>query len=227
MYVRVPKLLSEEQLKAVDRVMETATFVDGKTTGGPAIQDIKNNLQLDRDNAGEVEGLSEADNMILQVLWNNPTVRGAVLPKRIMAPYYAKYTEGMEYGAHVDNPIMGSNPPIRTDVSMTIFLSEPDSYEGGELIVKSDVGDAALKLPRGDAIVYPTGAIHAVNKITKGERRAVITWMQSMIADPYRRRMVYELDMVCQSLFQKMPHTEEHRILMRTYGNLLRLWGEL
>ncbi len=224
MYVRVPKLFNEDQLEAIDAAMEQATFVDGKTTGGPAIQDIKNNLQLDRDESGDLTGV---DNMVLQAFWNNSTIRGAVLPKRIMAPYYSKYTEGMEYGAHVDNPIMGTNPPIRTDVSITVFLNAPDTYEGGELIVKSDVGDAALKLARGDAIIYPTGAIHAVKKITKGERRVIVSWMQSMVADPYRRRMIYELDMVCQSLFQKMPHTEEHRILMRTYGNLLRLWGEL
>lgn len=224
MYVRVNKLFNDDQLNAIDAAMEAATFVDGRTTGGPAVQDVKNNLQLDRDSS---EDMSDVDNAVLQAMWNNTTIRGAVLPKRIMAPYYTKYTEGMKYGAHVDNPIMGANPPIRTDVSITVFLSEPDSYEGGELVIKSDIGDAALKLPRGDAIVYPTGAIHAVNEIKSGERRAVITWMQSMIADPYRRRMVYELDMVCQSLFQKMPNTEEHRILMRTYGNLLRLWGEL
>jgi len=224
MYVRVPKLFNEDQLKSIDAAMADASFVEGRSTGGPAIQDIKNNLQLDRDTSGD---LSDVDNMILQVMWNNATIRGAVLPKRIMAPYYAKYTEGMEYGAHVDNPIMGTNPPIRTDVSITVFLNSPDTYEGGELVVKSDVGDAALKLARGDAIIYPTGAIHAVNKVTKGERRVIVSWMQSMVADPYRRRMIYELDMVCQSLFQKMPHTEEHRILMRTYGNLLRLWGEL
>jgi len=223
-YVRVNQLLNEEQLTAVRALMDTATFIDGRTTAGPAVQDVKNNLQLDRDNA---EGHAEVDDMITKVLWNNQTVRGAVLPKRMLAPYYAKYTEGMEYGAHVDNPIMGSNPPIRTDVSMTIFLDDPESYEGGELVIKSDMGDAAVKLPPGDAIVYPTGAIHAVKKVTKGERRVVVSWMQSMVADPYRRRIVYEMDMVCQSLLVKMPNTEEHRILMRTYGNLLRLWGEI
>ena len=224
MYMRVPKLLTDAQMANVDALMADAVYVDGKATAGPGVQDIKNNLQLDRDQSGDP---SDVDNMVLQALWNNTTIRGAVLPKRIMAPYYAKYTPGMAYGPHVDNPIMGTKPPIRTDVSITIFVSEPDSYEGGELVVKSDVGDAALKLPRGDAIIYPTGAIHAVNEVTGGERRVIVSWMQSMIADPYRRRMVYELDMVCQSLFQKMPHTEEHRILMRTYGNLLRLWGEM
>lgn len=223
MYVRVPKLFTSRQLKAIDAAMADATYVEGKTTGGAAVQEIKNNLQLDRDNSAD---LSDVDTMVLQTMWANSTIRGAVLPTRIMPPYYSKYGEGMGYGAHVDNPVMGTNPMVRTDVSITVFLSDPDSYEGGELVVKSEIGDAALKLARGDAIIYPTGAIHAVNTVTKGERRVLITWMQSMIADPYRRRMVYELDMVCQSLFEKMPNTEEHRILMRTYGNLVRLWGD-
>ena len=223
MYIRVSNLLDDDQLTAVDEMMAAATYVDGKTTGGPAVQDIKNNLQLDR---GAENSLTEVDALVLQAMWSNVTIRAAILPKRIMAPYYVKYTEGMSYGAHVDNPIMGSNPQIRTDASMTVFLNDPDAYEGGELVVKSDVGDTAVKLKRGDAILYPTGAIHAVNEVKSGERRVLVTWLQSMIADPYRRRMVYELDMVCQSLFTKMPKSEEHRILMRTYGNLVRLWSE-
>jgi len=223
-YVRINNLLDEDQVNTVRALMDKATFADGRSTGGPAIQDAKNNLQLDRDAS---DGVEAVDEMVLKVLWGNQTVRGAVLPKRIMSPHYSKYTKGMAYGAHVDNPIMGANPPIRTDVSITIFLDDPDSYDGGELVIKSDIGDAAVKLPPGDAIVYPTGAIHAVKEVTRGERRAVVSWMQSMVADPYRRRIVYEMDMVCQSLLVKMPNTEEHRILMRTYGNLLRLWGEL
>lgn len=193
--------------------MADATYVAGKTTGGAAVQEIKNNLQLDRGKLGD---LGTVDAMVLETLWTNKTIRGAVLPTRILVPYYAKYEVGMGYGAHVDNPVMGTDPMVRTDVSITMFLSEPDSYEGGELVVKSEIGDAALKLARGDAIIYPTGAIHAVNEVTKGERRVLVTWMQSMIADPYRRRMVHELDMVCQSLFEKMPNSEEQRILMRT-----------
>ncbi|NQW01802.1 MAG: Fe2+-dependent dioxygenase [Rhodospirillales bacterium] len=223
MYVRISKLLSDQQVKSINKVMDTATFIDGRSTGGVAVQAIKNNLQLDRDAS---DFPTELDTQVLSALWNHPTLRSAVIPTQIMAPYYSKYLVGMEYGTHVDNPVMGTPPAIRTDVSITIFLNDPKAYDGGELIVKSEVGDASFKLPAGDAIIYPTGALHAVNKIAKGERRVVVSWMQSMIADPYRRRMVYELDMVCQSLFHKMPDTEEQRVLMRTYGNLVRIWGQ-
>lgn len=223
MYIRIPKLLSETQVKAVNKMMDAAEFVDGKTTGGIAVQAIKNNLQLDRDAS---DGSANLDAVVLRALWNNPTLRSAVIPTQILAPYYVKYETGMEYGAHVDNPVMGRNPSVRTDVSLTLFLNGAKDYDGGELVVKSEVGDASFKLPAGDAIIYPTGALHAVKKVTRGERRVAVTWMQSMIADPYRRQMVYELDMVCQSLFRKMPDTEEQRVLLRTYGNLLRLWGQ-
>lgn len=223
MYLRIPKLLSAAQLKVINRSLDEAEFVDGKSTGGAAVQKVKNNLQLDR---GDSQTPSESDELVLKALWSNPTLRSAVLPTQILAPYYCKYLKGMAYGAHVDNPIMGTKPAVRTDASITLFLNNPKDYEGGELVVKSEAGDASFKLPAGDAVIYPTGAIHAVNKISKGERRVVVTWMQSLIADTNQRRMVYELDMVCQSLFDKMAETEEYRILMRTYGNLLRMWGQ-
>lgn len=227
MYVRVPKLLTPEQLAAVDQMMAKADYIDGRDTGGAAIKDIKNNLHLDRKS---IKGIDTIDQMILHALSDNNTVRAAVLPKRILPPYYVKYTEGMAYGQHVDNPIMappGGGHPLRTDVSMTIFLSPPESYEGGELVIKSDLGDATVKLAAGDAMIYPTGALHEVRAVTRGERRAIVTWMQSMIADAGRRQIVYELDLVCQSLLRKMPNSDEHRMLMRNYGNLVRLWGEM
>jgi PKHD-type hydroxylase len=223
-YTRVPKLLNEKQVEAVNELMDKSAFSEGAATGGPAVQEIKNNKQLDRGQAGDI---SEIDNMILQAIWNNALVHATVLPSKILHPYYAKYEAGMAYGPHVDNPVMGSNPRIRTDVSISIFLCDPEDYEGGELVVNSDLGDAAMKMPKGGAIIYPTGAIHSVKKVEKGERRVIVTWIQSMVADPYRRRMLYDIDMVCRSISQKMPQTDEHRTLMRTYGNLLRLWGEV
>ena len=226
MYVRIPKLLDEKQVDAITAMMASAPFVDGMTTGGPAVKSVKNNLQVDRD---QTDGIKEIDETVLRALATNGTVRGAVLPKRILPPYYSKYTKGMAYGPHVDNPLMASasgGAPLRTDVSITIFLSDPQSYDGGELQIKSDIGDATVKLQAGDAMVYPTGAIHQVMPVTKGERLAVVTWMQSMIADPTQRRIVYELDLVCQSVLQKMPDSDEHRALMRNYGNLVRLWAE-
>jgi len=226
MFLRIPNLLNADQVASVIGMMTGAELVDGMATGGPAVKGVKNNLQVDRD---KTDGIKAADETILRALAANGSIRGAVLPKRILPPYYAKYTEGMSYGQHVDNPLMSppaGGPPLRTDVSCTIFLSDPESYEGGELQIKSDLGDATVKLQAGDAMIYPTGAIHQVLPVIKGERLAVVTWMQSLIADPTRRQIVYELDLVCQSLMQKLPDSDEHRMLMRNYGNLVRLWSE-
>jgi PKHD-type hydroxylase len=224
--VRVPGLLNADQIGAVSAVMAKAAFIDGRHSGGPAVQDVKNNLQLDRDKS---PGVADADAVILGALGQNATVRAAVLPKRMLPPYYTKYTDGMSYGPHVDNPLMGTGgggAPLRTDVSFTLFLNPPDSYDSGELQIKGELGDATVKLPAGDAVIYPTGAIHQVTKVTRGERLCVVGWIQSMIADPTRRRIVYELDLVAQSLHRKMPNSDEHRALVRNYGNLVRLWSE-
>lgn len=226
MYVRIPKLLNSDQIAMIEAMMADAPYVEGRETGGAAIRDIKHNQQVDRANCGAVE---ETDKIVLGAIAANATARAAVIPKRILPPYYVKYGAGMAYGPHVDNPMMAAasgGAPMRTDASITIFLSPPASYDGGELQIKSDIGDAKVKLPAGDAIIYPTGAIHQVLPVTNGERRVVVSWMQSMIADTTRRQIVYELDLVCQSLLQKMPNSDEHRALMRNYGNLMRLWGE-
>lgn len=159
MIVRVPGMLDADRLAAVTAFMATGKFVDGRRSGGPAVQDVKNNLQLDRDVS---PGVADAAAIVLGALGAHATVRAAVLPKRVLPPYYTKYTEGMGYGPHVDNPLMaaaGGTPPLRTDVSFTLFLTPPDSYDGGELQVKGELGDATIKLPAGDAVIYPTGAI--------------------------------------------------------------------
>lgn len=222
MYLRVPKLLSPDQVAEINKTMNSAPYVDGKETGGAGVQSLKNNLQLDRQ--GSREPL-EIDTMLLECLWSNAVVRSALLPCDILAPHYVRYGKGMSYGAHVDNPVMGVNPGVRTDASITVFLNDPSDYQGGELVVKSEVGDVSFKLPAGEAVIYPTGAIHGVNPVTDGERRVAVTWVQSLIPDPAQRRIIYEMDIVCQSLFKKLPDSEEYRILMRTYGNLVRMWG--
>ncbi|MEK9754531.1 MAG: PKHD-type hydroxylase, partial [Rhodospirillaceae bacterium] len=143
MIVRVPGMLDADRLAAVTAFMATGKFVDGRRSGGPAVQDVKNNLQLDRDVS---PGVADAAAIVLGALGAHATVRAAVLPKRrVLPPYYTKYTEGMGYGPHVDNPLMaaaGGTPPLRTDVSFTLFLTPPDSYDGGELQDKGELGDA-------------------------------------------------------------------------------------
>lgn len=224
MFLVIPKLLNADALKIVDDVLAQATFVDGSVSAGEGAMQVKKNLQLDRE---KTKAATKLDELILQALQKSIPFQSAAIPKLIRQPIYSKYTEGMSYGTHVDNPFMGGNALMRTDLSMTLFLSEPDSYQGGELVIRTETGEARVKLPKGDAIIYSTGALHGVNTVTHGARLAAVTWVQSIIADPYRRQIVSELDVVCQSLTQKIPASEELHMLRRTYGNLVRLWGEV
>ena len=222
MFLRVENLLSEEQLAVADKVLAAGTFVEGGTTAGPVAQRVKNNLQLDKKKS---EGAKDLDAVILGALSNNPLIKAVALPARIAEPLYNKHGSGMSYGPHSDNPVMGVGQALRTDVSISIFLSDPDAYEGGELTVKSEVGDVKFKLPRGDALVYPSGAIHAVTEVKSGVRLCAVTWIQSLVADATKRQLLFELDRACLIVNRKSPQTEEARLLLKTYGNLVRMWS--
>lgn len=225
MVIRVPKLLDEARLAKIDGVLKKAVYIDGGGTAGAAAKAVKANLQLDPAKTPDAEQISRT---ILGAFWANRTVRAGALPRRILPPRIARYEPGMAYGVHVDNPMMiEGTVAIRTDVSVTVFLSEPKDYAGGELILRLEAGETRIKLPKGDAILYPTGALHAVAPVTEGVRTVAVAWMQSIVADPFKRNLVYELDLATQSVSRKMPDSDEARILTRTYGNLVRLWGEV
>ncbi len=227
MFLRIPDLLNDKQLATIDAMFEKASFIDGGVTAGPVAQATKNNLQLDRD-ATDAKLVEPIDRLFAETVMSNIIVRGGVMPRKFIRPRYAKYAEGMSYGAHTDNPLMMEGGlALRTDVSITVFLNDPSDYEGGELLVQSDTGETRVKLARGDAVIYPTGALHAVTEVTKGERRVAVSWMQSMVADPYKRQMLYELDLACRGVNEKMAGSSEARVLLRTYGNLMRLWCEI
>lgn len=224
MLITLPKFLAPEQLSKIDELMAGAPYVDGAATAGGTASRVKNNEQIDRPNAPTI---TQLDEIVVSALRASPTVRSAGLPLKIRAPLYNRYGVGMEYGPHVDNPVMMDETPIRTDISVTIFLSDVDTYDGGELVIGTTAGDAKVKLPKGDAVIYSTDALHKVEKITRGERLAAVTWIQSIVADPFRRQMLYELDIACQLVTKNSPESQEQRILHKTYGNLLRLWGEV
>ena len=225
MVIRVPALLDEERLAKIEGVLKKAVYGDGGATAGPAAKAVKTNLQLDTAKTPEAEQIART---ILGAFWANGTVRSGALPRRILPPRIARYEPGMAYGVHVDNPVMVEGTlALRTDVSATVFLSDPKDYAGGELILRLESGETRIKLPKGDAILYPTGALHAVAPVTEGVRMVAVTWIQSIVADPFKRNLVYELDLVTRSIAQKMPDSDEARVLTRTYGNLVRLWGEV
>ncbi len=224
MVLVLPKLLDAAALSEIESLLADGVYESGQGSAGKTAAQVKNNRQLDRAKTPRV---AEADQIILNGLWQNNIFRTMVIPRKIKPPYYVKYNEGMGYGTHVDNPIMGGDMALRTDLSLTVFLSDPADYGGGELLVRTDTGNASIKLPKGDAVVYSTTALHSVNEVTRGERFVAISWVQSVIADPHKRRIAGEMDLACQSLMKKMPDSEELLMLMRTHGDLYRLWGEV
>jgi PKHD-type hydroxylase len=223
MFIQIPELLDKDQVKTVTKVLDKAKFLDGKTNVvGPAAT-AKNNLQLDREKAGDI---SEIDQIIIGQLGQAPAIRSGCLPKKILAPSYCKYEKGMSYTPHTDHPVMGSSPPVRTDIAVVIFLSEPDSYEGGELAVKSEVGDITFKPEAGHAVVYPGSALHSIQEVTKGVRLVAATWIQSIILESEKRQLLLELDMAAGLVSKNSPDSDESRILAKTHGNLMRMWSE-
>ncbi|MDH5181764.1 MAG: Fe2+-dependent dioxygenase, partial [Gammaproteobacteria bacterium] len=150
------------------------------------------------------------------------------LPTRIAVPFYARYGTGKQYGDHVDDPVMG--PPgqrYRSDVSITVFLNEPDEYTGGELTIRTAFGDRQVKLPAGDAIMYPSASLHHVAEVTRGERLVAVTWLQSMIRDPAKRELLYEMNLVREKLLHEHANMDETKKLDICYANLIRMWAEV
>src|SRR5262245_4642072 len=226
MMVHIPKVLSADQVARCRAVMEQAAWQDGRATAGHQSAKVKHNLQLP-ETAAEARELGA---MVLDALGRNPLFFSAVLPKEIFPPLFNRYDAGMTFGAHVDNAIRGylDTPlKVRTDVSATLFISAPEDYDGGELVVDDTYGSHAVKLPAGDMVVYPGTSLHHVTPITRGSRSASFFWIQSMLRDVSKRSLLFDLDMAIIRL--NRDHPEHHSIVELTaiYHNLLRQWSEL
>jgi len=225
MLQQIPKLLNEAQLAKIESLLEGAEFADGKSTAGMAAARVKQNEEL-RKTPRESEILGR---IFMSAIGHNPVFRMAVLPHRVADPIFARYRPGMTYGDHVDDPIMGGSGAgrFRTDVSMTVFLRSPDSYDGGELVIRTSFGTKQVKLDAGDAVVYPSSSIHHVAEVTRGERMVALTWIQSYVRDPARRELLFELGQARELLLRREPQTEHTDWVDRSYVNLLRMWSEL
>ena len=226
MMVHIPNVLSADQVARCRDVMQRAAWVDGRVTAGHQSEKVKNNLQLP-ETAPEAR---ELGGMVMDALGRNSLFFSAVLPKEVFPPLFNRYDAGMTFGSHVDNAIRGYlNTPlrIRTDVSSTLFISAPEDYDGGELVVQDTYGTHAVKLPAGDMIIYPGTSLHHVNPITRGSRIASFFWTQSMVRDVTKRSLLFDLDMAIVRL--NRDHPEHHSIVELTavYHNLLRQWTEL
>ena len=222
MIVCLPDVLDLTELREIRDALTAASFVDGKITAGHRAKRVKNNLQLDKGAAGA----ERVKSLVLTGLKRNPEFRRAALPRHIQPPLISRYQVGMNYGRHVDDALMGGERKTRTDVSVTVYLSDPGTYDGGELLIQSPYGDQEIKLPAGAAVLYPASTLHRVQPVTRGERLAAVTWIESHVRDPARREILHDLDRVAQAMARRDPDSEESDLAAKTYSNLLRMWSE-
>jgi PKHD-type hydroxylase len=223
----IEKILSKEEVNAYRQQLTNDIWGDGKNTAMGMAASVKNNNQADANNTH----VRQLANQLLSRIGETPKLVSAALPHKIFPPCFNCYSETQEYGYHVDAAIMripGTTEVLRSDMSMTTFLSEPEEYEGGELIISTEFGHQSIKLPAGYAVVYPSSSLHKVTAVTQGQRIAAITWMQSMIADVSLRQNLYQLDQSIQNLIteNKTSRTELDS-LHNVYHNLIRNFAQL
>ena len=220
--LHIPSLLTNQELTDITLLISDSSFVDGKLTATLAAKDAKNNLQIDVEN----ESLKVIQSTLGKALQSSPLFNIAALPKNIHPFVVSKYTACKYYGWHVDSPMMGT-PALRTDMAMTIFLSDPSSYEGGELLIQQGGNITSFKPAKGDAILYPCQYLHCVNEIKSGERLAAVTWVHSNVKNPEQRQLLYQLNQVHASLYQQAPNAAETNLLLQAHSNLFRMWADV
>ena len=224
MLLPIPAVLTPDQLDAVRQLLADARFVDGKLSAGMAARRVKNNEELDKG----AQQMGILNNLVMSSLVQHPVYRAGALPLRVAAPYYARYTPGMSYGDHLDDPIMGADGALyRSDIAITIFLNDPDRYDGGELVIRTAFGENKVKLAAGDAVMYPSSSLHHVNEVTRGERLVAVTWVQSLVRDPAQRELLYTLNQAREKLLKTAPQAEETAQVDTAYMNLVRMWGDI
>lgn len=227
MLVHIPDVLTPDELTRVRALIEAAAWVDGRVTAGDQAAKAKFNLQIPED----APQAREAGEMILRALGRNPLFNSAALPKTVLPPLFNRYDAGMKFDAHVDGAIRavpGAGFRMRADVSTTLFLTDPQDYDGGELVVADTYGSHSVKLPAGHMIVYPATSLHVVTPITRGSRWSSFFWSQSMIKDDGQRSMLFDLDMAIIEIRKAMPDDNPGVLgLTSHYHNLLRRWAEL
>ena len=227
MMIQIPDVLTADEVAHCRSVLDAADWVDGNATSGFQAAMAKNNQQLPQDGAAA----REVGAIIVQALQANPLFVSAALPRTILTPLFNRYGEGMGFGDHVDNsirrdPVTGQT--LRTDLSITLFLSDPDDYDGGELVVEDAYGSHLVKLAAGSAILYPASSLHHVTQVTRGVRTASFFWIQSLVRDDARRALLLDMDVAIQRLSGAVGTTDASVLsLTGAYHNLLRMWAEV
>ena len=223
MLIEIPALLDSAQLLVVREQLSMLTFTDGRVSAGADARSGKNNEEL----SGHMSTVRPVNNLVMGALVNHPVYLYAGLPARVAAPIYARYHKGMKYGRHVDDPIMGQGERYRCDIAITIFLNSPDEYEGGELDIETDFGVQSVKGDAGNAVMYPASSRHQVREVTWGERLVAITWMQSLVPESEKRRILYQLYLAKETLRKDSQGSQTTEQVSDSYVNLLRMWSRV
>lgn len=225
MLLHIPEVLNPEQLAQCRSLLDKAEWADGKVTAGTQAAKVKNNRQLAEESA-EAKALRA---IVLEALSKSALFFTAALPKRIYPPLFNRYGgEANSFGNHVDNAIRthpASAQHVRTDMSFTLFLAEPDEYDGGELVIEDGFSGRAIKLPAGDLILYPSYSVHRVEPVTRGTRLACFSWLESMVREPQQRELLYELDMAILQQREQHGDSDVSVRLTSCYHNLMRMWA--
>jgi PKHD-type hydroxylase len=229
MLVCVPNVLGKNEVADFRRLMDESRWEDGRSTAGAQSALVKSNEQLPPDS----DVARKLGNRIVSALTSNPRFISAAIPLHIFPPLFNRYAaaDGHHFGIHVDNAVRGDRLTglrIRTDLSVTLFLSEPDEYDGGELVVEDLYGSHEIKLPAGDLVVYPASSLHMVTPVTRGLRVASFFWLQSVIRDAHARSLIFDLDTSIQALVARLGRDDPETVrLTGVYHNLIRIWAEV
>lgn len=229
MLVCIPDVLSKDEVAEFRRLMDAAEWEDGRSTAGAQSALVKRNEQLPPDS----ELARKLGNRIVSALTANPRFISAAIPLQIFPPLFNRYvaSDGHHFGVHVDNAVRGDRLTglrIRTDLSVTLFLAEPEDYDGGELVVEDNYGSHEVKLPAGHLVLYPASSLHLVTPVTRGARVASFFWLQSMVRDAHARSMIFDLDGAIQNLCERLGRDDPETVkLTGIYHNLIRYWAEV
>jgi PKHD-type hydroxylase len=227
MLVQIPDVLKPEEIVAIRKILEEAAWVDGKETAGEQAAMAKHNLQIKEGS----EAAIKAGEIILRALGRNPLFYSAALPMRVLPPLFNRYDTGMKFHAHVDGAIRaipGAGMRMRADVSSTLFLTPPEDYDGGELVIVDTYGSHKVKLPVGHMVVYPSTSLHSVTEITRGSRWSSFFWTQSMVKDDGQRTILFDLDAAIREVRTVLSDDQSGVVALTShYHNLLRRWAEL
>ncbi|HVW69183.1 MAG TPA: Fe2+-dependent dioxygenase [Steroidobacteraceae bacterium] len=226
MLVRIPAVLGQDELTAVRQRLAGGAWDDGRLTAGHQSAQVKANLQLPLNDPAA----REASDAVLRALEHSPLFVSATLPRHVFPPLFNRYETGMSFGNHVDNAVRqvpGTPHRLRTDVSATLFLSAPEDYDGGELVIEDTFGAHSVKLAAGDLVVYPSSSLHRVQPVTRGVRMAAFFWVQSMVRDDAERTLLFELDSTIRTLTETGADRAGIVRLTACYHNLIRKWASL